>query len=176
MDNHRLSDLELSFQSYEIYNEEIYDLLHDKRTMRERNKLQIKENGVRKFIVIGTQCFISIIDATDRQITDKESIDNLLQWSLSNRQMGETILNIQSSRSHTMFKIGVRMVYRHQSIIDHERVVETSLCIVDLAGSERSKKAETQGVQLNEACNINKSLLVLGRILKMMRFNDVFYQ
>lgn len=45
-------------------------------------------------------------------------------------------------------------------------LMESSLCVVDLAGSERAKKAETQGIQLNEACNINKSLLVLGRCLK----------
>jgi hypothetical protein len=81
--------------------------------------------------------------------------------------MGETILNIQSSRSHTIFKMGVRMVY------EEGRYLETSLCIVDLAGSERSKKAETQGAQLNEACNINKSLLVLGRCLKMLRFQGI---
>ena len=28
--------------------------------------------------------------------------------------MGETILNIQSSRSHTIFKVGVRMIYRYK--------------------------------------------------------------
>jgi kinesin family protein 20 len=70
--------------------------------------------------------------------------------------MGETILNIQSSRSHTIFKVGVRMIYRYQykiynlnysdiNLNDNERIVDTSLCIVDLAGSERSKRAETQG-------------------------------
>ena len=49
---------------------------------------------------------------------------------------------------------------------------EVNLCIVDLAGSERAKRTENSKAQLSEACNINGSLLVLGRCLKALRDNQ----
>lgn len=49
---------------------------------------------------------------------------------------------------------------------------DSSLCIVDLAGSERAKRTENAGNQMIEACNINKSLLVLGRCLKSLKDNQ----
>jgi len=36
---------------------------------------------------------------------------------------------------------------------------------VDLAGSENQKKASTTGEQFKETCNINKSLLELGKVI-----------
>jgi len=54
--------------------------------------------------------------------------------------MGETTLNTQSSRSHTIFKVFVSFTYSNELYTMTEK---TTLCIVDLAGSERSKKAET---------------------------------
>lgn len=44
--------------------------------------------------------------------------------------------------------------------------------IVDLAGSERSKNTGTSGDRLREAGNINKSLMVLGQCLEVMRANQ----
>jgi hypothetical protein len=49
-----LVDVELSFQSYEIYNEEIFDLLVDDRRINgQRNRLQVKEICERRFGVKG---------------------------------------------------------------------------------------------------------------------------
>lgn len=56
--------------------------------------------------------------------------------------MGETILNISSSRSHTIFKIHLKFIYKSLTS-QNEYFTQSSLCIVDLAGSERAKKAET---------------------------------
>lgn len=39
IDNHLLYDLEIYFQSYEIYNEEIFDLLYDKKLNKDKSKL-----------------------------------------------------------------------------------------------------------------------------------------
>lgn len=54
MDSYDLIDIELSFQSYEIYNEEIYDLIYDKKVNKENMvKLLVKENQDKKFTVKG---------------------------------------------------------------------------------------------------------------------------
>jgi kinesin family member 20 len=46
------------------------------------------------------------------------------------------------------------------------------LTIVDLAGSERTKHTHTTGDRLKEAGNINKSLMVLGQCMEVMRSNQ----
>jgi len=42
------------------------------------------------------------------------------------------------------------------------------LYLVDLAGSERVKKSKAVGVQFREALGINKSLLVLGKVISSL--------
>jgi len=46
----------------------------------------------------------------------------------------------------------------------------SKLNFVDLAGSERQKQSGTSGSRLKEAGNINKSLTILGKILKFEKF------
>ena len=46
------------------------------------------------------------------------------------------------------------------------------LTLVDLAGSERMKHTQTTGQRLKEAGNINKSLMVLGQCMEVMRNNQ----
>ncbi|CAD8063092.1 unnamed protein product [Paramecium sonneborni] len=151
-DDYVLKEVNYTFQSFEIYNEEIYDLLANNKT-----KLQLKE-------IYDKKCYVK--DAVEKEINTNQQFKDLLQKALTNRQMGETTLNNQSSRSHTIFKIQISFLYQQDQYTIQKK---QTICIVDLAGSERTKKAETQGSQLTEACNINKSLLVLGKCLKQMR-------
>ncbi|CAD8155256.1 unnamed protein product [Paramecium octaurelia] len=151
-DDYVLKEVNYTFQSFEIYNEEIYDLLANNKT-----KLQLKE-------IYDKKCYVK--DAVEKEINNNQQFKDLLQKALTNRQMGETTLNNQSSRSHTIFKIQVSFLYQQEQFTILKK---QTICIVDLAGSERAKRAETQGSQLTEACNINKSLLVLGKCLKQMR-------
>jgi kinesin family member 20 len=44
--------------------------------------------------------------------------------------------------------------------------------LVDLAGSERTKHTHTTGDRLKEAGNINKSLMVLGQCMEVLRLNQ----
>lgn len=43
---------------------------------------------------------------------------------------------------------------------------------MDLAGSERTKHTHTTGDRLKEAGNINKSLMVLGQCMEILRSNQ----
>jgi kinesin family protein 20 len=46
------------------------------------------------------------------------------------------------------------------------------LTLIDLAGSERTKHTQTSGARLKEAGAINKSLMVLGQCMEVMRANQ----
>lgn len=55
---------------------------------------------------------------------------------------------------------------------DTQQVEVSRLSIVDLAGSERSKFTQTSGERLKEAGSINRSLMVLGQCLEVLRANQ----
>lgn len=84
--------------------------------------------------------------------------------------MAKTKKNDRSSRSHAIYTIKAELFFK---MIDSKRVVKiVELCVVDLAGSESHKQINTSGVTFKEGCNINNSLLVLGRCLKAMKEGD----
>jgi hypothetical protein len=45
--------------------------------------------------------------------------------------------------------------------------------VVDLAGSERYRNTNSTGQRLKEAGNINKSLMVLGQCMQVLRINQI---
>ena len=52
-----------------------------------------------------------------------------------------------------------------KSIFFHKIFRHGKINFVDLAGSEMTKKTKSEGKTLEEANNINKSLMVLGKII-----------
>jgi len=60
----------------------------------------------------------------------------------------------------------------HLGIQDPTALQISRLTLVDLAGSERTKHTHTTGDRLKEAGNINKSLMVLGQCMEVMRTNQ----
>lgn len=55
---------------------------------------------------------------------------------------------------------------------DPNAVSFSRFSLVDLAGSERSKNTGNTGERLREAGNINKSLMVLGQCMEILRANQ----
>lgn len=55
---------------------------------------------------------------------------------------------------------------------DPSNIQTARLTLVDLAGSERTKNTHTSGERLKEAGSINKSLMVLGQCMEVMRVNQ----
>lgn len=120
-----------------------------------------------------------------RSATEAKSLVKLGQL---HRRVFGTLANRESSRSHGMviLKIvrghkGERDVrYSHFSLNnsftvnskDPTSLQISRLTLVDLAGSERTKHTHTTGDRLKEAGNINKSLMVLGQCLEVMRSNQ----
>lgn len=92
-----------------------------------------------------------------------EDAMHLMLTGASNRAIGETKMNRQSSRSHSVFSMRVECRTTTESGISHVRF--GTLHLVDLAGSERVKQSGATGAALNEAAEINVSLLTLGRVI-----------
>lgn len=141
----------------EIYNEDINDLLAP-----EHRKLQIHENLERGIYVAGLR---EEIVASPQQVLD------LMQFGESHRHIGETNMNVYSSRSHTIFRMIIESRKRTEdedigSTCDAVRV--SVLNLVDLAGSERAAKTGAEGVRLKEGSHINKSLMTLGTVIKKL--------
>ena len=72
-------------------------------------------------------------------------------------------MNSSSSRSHAIFSIELKTYFSQT-----QTVYTSQLNIVDLAGSERSK-GNQQGDRLAEAGSINRSLMVLGQCIEVLR-------
>ncbi|QCD99399.1 centromeric protein E [Vigna unguiculata] len=141
----------------EIYNEEINDLLAP-----EHRKLQIHENLERGIYVAGLR---------EEIVASPEQVLNLMEFGESHRHIGETNMNVYSSRSHTIFRMIIESRDRSEdgesgSSCDAVRV--SVLNLVDLAGSERAAKTGAEGVRLKEGSHINKSLMTLGTVIKKL--------
>ncbi|GHJ84108.1 hypothetical protein NliqN6_0510 [Naganishia liquefaciens] len=130
----------------EIYMEKIRDLLapaHD--------NLSIHEDKTRGVYVKGL---------TDVYVGTEAEVYAVMKAGGKARAISATNMNAESSRSHSIFVVGI-----------HQRNVETgsqksgNLYLVDLAGSEKVGKTGASGQTLEEAKKINKSLSALGMVI-----------
>ncbi|XP_073987839.1 chromosome-associated kinesin KIF4-like [Rhodnius prolixus] len=136
----------------ELYNESLYDLLTNKP--REQSIVDMREHN-NALVIPG----LTELDVT----TPEETLNKLKEGSVG-RVVGATAMNAQSSRSHAIFTINIR-------ITPKEKPTETIMSkfhLVDLAGSERSKKTGATGDRFREGVNINKGLLVLGNVISQL--------
>lgn len=83
-----------------------------------------------------------------------------------NRSVGETLMNKDSSRSHSIFSIYVEVGEKCEN--GNDRYVAGKLNLVDLAGSERISKTGAAGDRLKEAQKINLSLSALGNVISAL--------
>merc|ERR1719163_1332423 len=93
-------------------------------------------------------------------------MNQVLQAGLSNRSVGSTAMNEQSSRSHSIFLITVEQCQLGGDGQGHIRVGKLNM--VDLAGSERQSKTGATGERLKEATKINLSLSALGNVISAL--------
>ncbi|KAG6461100.1 hypothetical protein O3G_MSEX012420 [Manduca sexta] len=88
---------------------------------------------------------------------------NMLENGNKNRTQHPTDANAESSRSHAVFQVYVKMRYKTSSQL---RLVKLSM--IDLAGSERASATGCIGDRFKEGANINKSLLSLGNCINKL--------
>lgn len=134
----------------ELYNEEITDLL---AIGSEPPKVRILED--RSGVVLQ--------GLEEPHVKVAEDIFSLLETGNARRRTAETLLNKQSSRSHSVFVVTVSV---REVLAEGEEVIRVGkLYLVDLAGSENITRSGAVDQRAKEAGNINKSLLTLGRVI-----------
>ncbi|XP_072397794.1 kinesin-like protein KIF12 isoform X1 [Diabrotica undecimpunctata] len=133
----------------EIYNEKVIDLLNPGSA---RKSLAVRwSKKARGFFV---ENLFSV---------DCEEFDDLLavlEEGMRNRSVGRHNMNDYSSRSHTILSVNITSEQPTEGGVFISR--SGKINFVDLAGSEMTKKTQSEGKTLEEANNINKSLMVLG--------------
>ena len=139
----------------EIYNEDIRDLLlvggGKQGVPTPRLDLMDKPDGS-----VGVKGLSSIV------VKDMGELQALLATGLGNRSVGSTLMNSESSRSHSIFTVVI------ESSGEGGHVKVGKLNLVDLAGSERQSKTGAVGDTLKEAAKINLSLSALGNVISAL--------
>ncbi|GMI96676.1 hypothetical protein like AT2G36200 [Hibiscus trionum] len=144
----------------ELYNEEITDLLApeeiSKVVLEEKQKKQLPlmEDGKGGVLVRGLE---------EEIVASASEIFTLLERGSAKRRTAETLLNKQSSRSHSLFTITIHI---KEATPEGEELIKCGkLNLVDLAGSENISRSGARDGRAREAGEINKSLLTLGRVI-----------
>lgn len=113
---------------------------------------------------------VIIQNLSDVTVTSPLDVYNLLQRGMDKRQTAATLLNDQSSRSHSVFTISVHVKERLPNGVITVKTGKINL--VDLAGSENVNRSGAINMRAREAGNINQSLLTLGRVISALVSNQ----
>ncbi|XP_011636104.1 kinesin-like protein KIF18A [Pogonomyrmex barbatus] len=140
---HREFHLGVSY--LEIYNENVQDLLHNS------GQLHLREDG---------RCGVIVAGLEPIAIQNADELLSLLAEGNKNRTQHPTDANKESSRSHAVFQVYIKIINKLDS-----QVQRVKLSMIDLAGSERASATGCKGVRFKEGANINKSLLALGNCI-----------
>jgi len=103
-----------------------------------------------------------VADLTTVIVKTVGETEKALFAGLKGRKVGETAMNKDSSRSHSIFTIYIETAME-DPITGKQKIKAGKLNLVDLAGSERQSKTNAVGVRLDEAKAINVSLSVSSR-------------
>ncbi|CAD8191225.1 unnamed protein product [Paramecium octaurelia] len=168
---------------FEIYNEQIFDLLKPSSKLQET--LQVNEDQKKEFYVKGL---------IEQSVSSINEIFDVLKRGEINRHYAQTAMNHNSSRSHAIFRLYVQSItnnfirqYRREQSqhkfptleqleaennqLKGAMVTESVLNFVDLAGSEKVSNhfedAEIQDTnrRVKEGQYINKSLFFLTQVI-----------
>ncbi|KAL0417786.1 UNVERIFIED_CONTAM: Kinesin-like protein KIN-5D [Sesamum radiatum] len=146
----------------ELYNEEITDLLAPEeypKFIEDKSKkpIALMEDGKGGVVVRGLE---------EEIVTTANEIYKILEKGSAKRRTAETLLNKQSSRSHSVFSITIHM---KEGTPEGEEMIKCGkLNLVDLAGSENISRSGAREGRAREAGEINKSLLTLGRVINAL--------
>jgi len=143
-----------SCEYYEVYNEQIKDLLQPARSQRTRKVHVHPKHGVRV-----ENLTISVVQSADDALS-------LLEFGNQMRAVAATTMNARSSRSHAIF------TFRHerlgQSSEADSQGCQSTMTFVDLAGKEDQSASKNQAMQFREMCAINTSLFHLARLISKL--------
>ena len=146
----------------ELYNEEITDLLAPEECSKfiddkTKKPIALMEDGKGGVFVRGLE---------EEIVCSANEIYKILEKGSAKRRTAETLLNKQSSRSHSIFSITIHI--KEVTPEGEEMIKCGKLNLVDLAGSENISRSGAREGRAREAGEINKSLLTLGRVINAL--------
>nr|AMS24234.1 kinesin 10 protein [Marsilea vestita] len=136
---------------YQIYNERILDLLDESNA----DQIKVLEDTDGKTYLRGL---------SQVHVETMEKFNELLVDGCLRRRVGQTGLNIVSSRSHAALVV---TIVNHDNAFCHGK-----LNLIDLAGNEDNKKTGNEGNRLVESARINQSLFVLSNVITALNSNN----
>ncbi|KAL3925960.1 MAG: hypothetical protein SGILL_000061 [Bacillariaceae sp.] len=175
---------QLYISYFEIYNEQVYDLIPSKKTISKHPFGEIPPLKVRE---CRGQTLVRGL-AKHRVINTDHGIE-LTKYAHNKRHTSNNNLNSDSSRSHFVCQMQIVQTTKSEEATkmdddddsatvasmsgyctDEEASSQSNkktstLWIVDLAGSERSKRTNVGSMRQKESTQINKSLMTLMRCL-----------
>ena len=150
----------------EDFNKIKFKLGKESKNLTIENSLKIGHNKDGKMFVKG----LSVKEAKN-----KSELIALIEHGLEVRRTAETIMNKMSSRSHVILEITVKQFFveKRKSTTTDEITKITHrlkgvLTFVDLAGSESLSRTGSEGLNQDEAKEINKSISALGRVIESL--------
>ncbi|XP_020592078.1 kinesin-like protein KIN-12F [Phalaenopsis equestris] len=135
----------------QIYNEQIFDLLNPSST-----NLIIRDDPRKG---------VHVENLSEFEVENVYDTLQLLIQGAANRKVAATMMNRESSRSHSVFTCTIESRWQKDST---STLHFARLNLVDLAGSTRQKTSGAEGVRLKEASNINKSLSTLNHVIMVL--------
>ena len=133
----------------ELYNEKLYDLLNPTSTV----KLQVLSSFEK----------VKLAGVVEPEVSHFDECMQYLWQGWNQRQVAETKMNRESSRSHAIFMLTLVTENTENGVVNCRT---SRLNLVDLAGSERQGQTNNTGEHLREAGSINKSLSILARVIR----------
>ena len=134
---------EIFISSFEIYNNRLYDLLNN------RIEVYCRQDGNKQ---------LNICNLETIRIHESSDIHKHIKTVKKNRVIGNSNLNIKSSRSHAIIEIHVKNNNKYNKVT-----------FVDLAGNERgADSVYVNKTQYRENKEINKSLLMLKECIRCL--------
>jgi kinesin family protein 5 len=110
---------------------------------------------------------IFVEDITENYVASYDEVLDVMAAGQTNRAIGSTKMNFESSRSHSVFILTLGQLNKLNGTRKGSK-----LTLVDLAGSEKVQKTGAVGVTLKEAQHINKSLSALGNVINSLTTNQ----
>ena len=136
--------IELYISFYEIYCSKLHDLLN------QRKLLQCRADAKEK---------VQIQGMTETQVFNSKELMKVIDYGLSSRTTGVTGANMDSSRSHAVLQISLKLGGTSKTF--------SKMSFIDLAGSERGADTIEQNKKTRiDGAEINKSLLALKECIR----------
>ena len=177
-------DVSIYVSFMQIYLNQITDLLDEKSDViftANKPKFRIgkesKNLSIENSLKIGhdKDGKIYVKGLSVQEVHDETKLLLLIENGITFRRTAETIMNKISSRSHAILQITIRQMWKERiknnsngETVENFHKLKGVLTIVDLAGSESVSRTGSEGLNQDEAKEINKSISALGRVIESL--------